>query len=1641
MKKSRIILGGVVLALATAGMAACARDNTLDDPIKYTVAFENTWGGVFADQTVENGGNVVKPQTDPVRTGWTFDGWYLGDVEYNFTEAVTSDITLVAKYTSVLGGSGTKADPFTVDNADELRLLAGYIKDGATEFADAAYVQTADIVSTLTSAIPSFNGVYDGRGYTLTVAAPMFAELSGTVQNLTVTGNVMSTEASAGIVADTADGATLSRVTVGGSIANADGIAGGLVGIQIGGRIEYSTSTASVSGSTAGGIVGESAGVVINGLSSATVAADRIGGGAVGVLKAGGLLQNFGFDGSVTSDEIAGGAVGIKHADSAAYRAFVYGDAKVRGETVGGLIGKDTHILGQHADVADCFVTDGVALPSGISPVYGEERVGNLDGLVLPQAVWNTGGAAPELKAQTENAPATVELNVNGNATDITYGSHVDRELFIVKGMRFSTLIEADTDVTLKTAMRMHNLFAGSGFVDANAELSFKVTGADIKAGGAAQASTLTHVVTYGYVDTFEYTPDFSNPDHTYDIEYDAPVSIYTDGEKYYAFVLQKQQIQSGYVAFLESFEQTQNGWEHTNSWYPKADVPRGAYSFTTAFSIGTSMTHFVIIDNEYKVENGEGYYLTRYLPRYVSTLDDTYTDGDYVVGRGFTLLFLGDKEDNAYTKAFAFEVNYEGYVDFLYVKNGEWVNSTGSQLSDATPEFLGGTWFDGAAKYSFDTEASTVTVNRSGDAQTAPYTIENGIVKFAFADEYSLMLAPTTFGAYKLVSTTDDRELTIATYISGAFDGQWLTANGDVIVISSEPAASVTFNGKPAQANEALYNGVQAVRFLTDDKEYHLVNYREDDVTLLIDDSARTFAFNVEMLKREFAGSYVSVADGVRYELTVADDLTVSVKHGGGAVQTGKAIPQKTDDGALVLTATVGGVEYDIERKDDVLAVEYDGNALAFASSDMFALFVGEYTNGKEKLAITENGTFARYARDGAAGEYTKLTAEYRAERVAYGGENRGFVLSYTVDEKLYFFYADAEARNIRLFNSFVNSAGNLTATQINNFVEEKELAPLFGSYERTYDGKPDVITFAENGTVTRKEGDKAPIELGWYPLLNYNYNTKTSRIVAYTNDGEGMSFTTLVDPTPTGITWGMNAYVEQTLFPVLSRYFDPLFLNGSTSLTVGATNIGLAYLNEKDGDYVTTTSRFNYNKLTRDGETLTFEMGESGLGVVDPKTAIAVLRKNGEKYSVTVTIGDGQATVFESVERLDYNSLIGEYEYNGISYVFAEVDGWFGSSIELSFTEDGKDVSFIYRQGDIVIMSDGSQALRVSRGYNNEKFIWKVDGSLQISNSLDASKAISAKDATIDGMPSFSELQNMLEGKEFVAEDGLKISFKTESGPFGAFNISDGNFKEPINSSFKREQGVFYISFGKEGDPFSSGTRFVKVYFAKDGTIEKLMVGETEQSATKEYKPANSTLTVEELILLLNGNTYTAADKTTISFVNYGTLYCLAVGDVEYDLGEGTFENNIYTLYCIDANGMGNGDISITVTLSKNNAVEKIVVENKEYFPSVELPTTEELKKELDGKKYVCPDDETMYVQFDIIEGIFGGEDFQITIVDYEGDEGTIAKIVTEKKDGATYTFNFTNGVVTFDVVITLNSDGTVLNINAFDTDYIPE
>ena len=67
---------------------------------EYTVSFDSAGGSAVDEQTVEHGKTIAEP-ADPTRAGFAFEGWYVGDTEYDFTQPVTSDLTLTAKWTEV----------------------------------------------------------------------------------------------------------------------------------------------------------------------------------------------------------------------------------------------------------------------------------------------------------------------------------------------------------------------------------------------------------------------------------------------------------------------------------------------------------------------------------------------------------------------------------------------------------------------------------------------------------------------------------------------------------------------------------------------------------------------------------------------------------------------------------------------------------------------------------------------------------------------------------------------------------------------------------------------------------------------------------------------------------------------------------------------------------------------------------------------------------------------------------------------------------------------------------------------------------------------------------------------------------------------------------------------------------------------------------------------------------------------------------------------------------------------------------------------------------------------------------------------------------------------------------------------------
>ena len=127
---------------------------------EYTVTF-NSYGGtpVPPAQEVEYGLTATEPATAPTKTGYTFDGWYLGDEKYDFSDAVEQNITLYANW---------KKNIYTVTYTDGV--------DGEEVFADQTYRVPFEDTT------PAFKGTKTRDGYVFDGWKPAFSD--------TVTGNV-----------------------------------------------------------------------------------------------------------------------------------------------------------------------------------------------------------------------------------------------------------------------------------------------------------------------------------------------------------------------------------------------------------------------------------------------------------------------------------------------------------------------------------------------------------------------------------------------------------------------------------------------------------------------------------------------------------------------------------------------------------------------------------------------------------------------------------------------------------------------------------------------------------------------------------------------------------------------------------------------------------------------------------------------------------------------------------------------------------------------------------------------------------------------------------------------------------------------------------------------------------------------------------------------------------------------------------------------------------------------------------------------------------------------------------------------------------------------------------------------------------
>ncbi len=82
---------------------------------KFEVTFDTNGGSTIPSLEVIDGGKVTQPQA-PTKTGYAFDGWYVGNEKWNFAGgSITENTTLTAKWTPIVYNITYKLDGGVID--------------------------------------------------------------------------------------------------------------------------------------------------------------------------------------------------------------------------------------------------------------------------------------------------------------------------------------------------------------------------------------------------------------------------------------------------------------------------------------------------------------------------------------------------------------------------------------------------------------------------------------------------------------------------------------------------------------------------------------------------------------------------------------------------------------------------------------------------------------------------------------------------------------------------------------------------------------------------------------------------------------------------------------------------------------------------------------------------------------------------------------------------------------------------------------------------------------------------------------------------------------------------------------------------------------------------------------------------------------------------------------------------------------------------------------------------------------------------------------------------------------------------------------------------------------------------------------
>lgn len=287
---------GTISAVTATGIIASNSGDYTTITNVYDISVSTQLSAVVADETaVKEAKNILILGLNGT-TSDTIISAYAENEAYECTEGdgydfpnfeITEDITVA--YDSAIGGvfeaaieNGSEAFPYLIGNEADFEAVFGVDGTDTDKLtAEAYFKQTEDIVLyNYTPYNAEFNGVYDGNGYTITIASyvstseanqGLMRKLSGTIKNLTVAGEIDATDNQSNVggfvgqlTSTKLEDETIKRGTIENCVNEASlkghSQVGGIVGTSYGGTIKNCINKGIITGTNSyvGGILGAS---------------------------------------------------------------------------------------------------------------------------------------------------------------------------------------------------------------------------------------------------------------------------------------------------------------------------------------------------------------------------------------------------------------------------------------------------------------------------------------------------------------------------------------------------------------------------------------------------------------------------------------------------------------------------------------------------------------------------------------------------------------------------------------------------------------------------------------------------------------------------------------------------------------------------------------------------------------------------------------------------------------------------------------------------------------------------------------------------------------------------------------------------------------------------------------------------------------------------------------------------------------------------------------------------------------------------------------------------------------------------------------------------------------------------------------